>query len=330
MHSKFYDDVIRFFARLRLVKFVYWSLYDKICWYYYYKFKLGSKSKAKIRVLNLEFTSCCDLKCKWCILDNSRKKGFMDINFFGRILDEIINEPRIEVEELALHNAGEVLLHPKFKEMLGVLGKKKQEAEMHGKKFPYILFLTNAMQLTEDKIKAILECNAINFVRFSIDGGNKERFEEIRRGAKWETVLGNVQNFIRLNKESGKNLRTGIISIIDKDCPLDLEFRELIREVEYMPRPPHNWDGSKDLGLMDGFGVKPKKGFCHFIFKNLAILYDGRVVPCCADLNARGVVGDLNKESLYDVYYGEKRTEIIKKMRCGLRHEIELCKNCGL
>ncbi len=325
-----FDRTIRFFSRLRFVKFVYWLFYDKICWYYYYKFKLSSKSEAKIRVLNLEFTSCCDLKCKWCILDNSRKKGFMDIKFFEQILGEVINEPRIEVEEIALHNAGEALLHPKFKDMLKVLGEKKQEARLNGKKFPYILFLTNAMQLTEDKIKAVLECDAIDFVRFSIDGGTREKFEDIRKGAKWDTVLNNVKNFIKLNKESGKNLRTGIISIIDRDQELAPEFQELIKEVEYMPRPPHNWDGSKDLGLTNGFGIKPKKGFCHFIFKNLAILYDGRVVPCCADLNARGVVGDLNKENLYDIYYGEKRLEMIRKMRNGLRHEIELCRNCGL
>lgn len=62
----------------------------------------------------------------------------------------------------------------------------------------------------------------------------------------------------------------------------------------------------------------------------MAILWDGKVVPCCNDLNGRGVIGDLSLQTLIDVYGGSKRKTMISLMRQNRRNEIRLCKQCTL
>ncbi len=301
----------------------FYNSYLKSKIYLYFKLlNLENIKDIALDVLGIEFTSICDLKCKWCSLDNSRAKGFMEPKLFKKILDDI-SQSDIKIKHITLHHAGETLLHPKFREMLEILGEKKKNTP----NFPYISLLTNATTLDDNKINAILETNSIDWMRFSIDGGNKKDFEAIRRGAKWENVLSNVNKFLDKNKKTGKNIKTSILCLMTNPSKqVSEEFKKLLEKVdEYRINPPHNWDGSKNLGLKS----KSIKGGCWRALKSMAILWDGRVVPCCADLNGRGIIGDLKTQKLYKVYLGKERLEILNKMKNNQRSKIELCKNCS-
>lgn len=176
----------------------------------------------------------------------------------------------------------------------------------------------------------ILKSNALDDVSFSIDGGNKKDFEYIRRGAKWEKVLKNANDFIDLKNQLGKEVKVGIRSIFIKKPNYSHEFRELIEKVDnYWPIKPHDWDGSKkftDLKIKK----EPRRSFCNFIFRNLVILWDGRVSPCCSDLNGRGIIGNFKKQSIRQIYFCKARKTMIEKMARGQRQKITLCQNCTL
>lgn len=291
--------------------------------YVYFKFLDIEKTKdINLDVLGIEFTSICDLNCKWCSLDDSRPKGYMDPELFKKILEKV-SQPNAHIKHIPLHHSGETLLHPKFREMLEILSNKRKNTP----NFPYVSLLTNATVLDDNKIKAILETDAIDYIRFSIDGGNKKDFENIRRGAKWYKVLYNVNNFLNKNKETGKNIKTAIFSITPNPYKnMSKEFKELVKKVdEYKITLPHNWDGSKDLGLK----FEPLKGGCWRALRSMDILWDGRVVPCCIDLNGRGIIGDLKTQTLSEIYHGKERKDILNKMKNKQRDEIELCKNCN-
>ncbi|HHH54973.1 MAG TPA: radical SAM protein, partial [Bacteroidetes bacterium] len=55
--------------------------------------------------------------------------------------------------------------------------------------------------------------------------------------------------------------------------------------------------------------------------------WDGRVVPCCFDKDAKFVMGELKENSFYEVWdndnYAAFRTAISKG-----RDKIDMCKNC--
>lgn len=74
---------------------------------------------------------------------------------------------------------------------------------------------------------------------------------------------------------------------------------------------------------------KPKfsKERCVLPFKQLIIRPDGKVSLCCNDPLGKMTLGDLNKESLSDVWYGEPFLEVRKKLMDG-RENLDHCRYC--
>ncbi len=289
--------------------------------------------RTRIGVLNIELTSLCNLNCRSCSLDRKRK-DFMDLSFFKKVLDQILSE-RIKIKEIALFNAGESLLHPRFGEFLKVIEEKKEEFRLHGKEFPFVSIVTNSTRLDKWKHE-ILTTNALDHIRFSVDGGTKKDFEYNRRGAKWEDVLKKINKFLDENEKT-RRMKTTVYSLISSKAKVSKEFSDLIKRVDvYVPRTPHNWDGKQELDIKikemakKGGQFKPRKGFCDIILNSVVILSDGRVTPCCVDINAKGVLGDLKEKNFLDIYYGKERQDMLKRMRVNKRQDIDLCKNCGV
>ena len=62
----------------------------------------------------------------------------------------------------------------------------------------------------------------------------------------------------------------------------------------------------------------------------MTILHDGRVVPCTVEWSGETVIGDLNNESLVDVWRGEAMTEIRNKILDKRMQCLSLCINCDI
>ncbi len=280
--------------------------------------------RAIIRDLNLELCSACNLRCRWCSLDSKLRAGVMKLDLLDRLLEEIRDESRYDVRTLNLHHSGDVLLHPKFPQFLERIARERRER----RRFPYVTLLTSATHLRGEKAAALLDHDAVDWIRFSVDGGNPADFEHIRVGAKWDEVVGNIHAFLDEAERRGKRLRTGIITLFARPDPeVTDEFRALVRRVtNYMPRPPHNWVGKTDLGLEPK--REPPRGLCSFVLFQAVVLYDGKVTLCCNDLNAQGVIGDLGEQSLYDIFRGPRRAEVIRMLRAERRAELPFCGSC--
>ena len=277
--------------------------------------------------LNLELCSACNLRCRFCSLDSKLRAGVMRIETLDRVLEEIKDDDKFDVRTLNLHHSGDVLLHPKFPQFLERIA---QEKAARGKRFPYVTTLTSATHLKGDKAEALIETGAVDWIRFSVDGGNRESFEDIRVGAKWDEVLGNINSFLDEAERRGKKLRTGIVAVFDKPEPqLSDEFNRLVRRVtNYMPRNPHTWVGKKNVGV-ERKPVQPT-GLCSFVLYQSVILYDGGVTLCCNDLNGQGVIGNVHESSLYDVFRGPKRAAAIQAMKESRRRDLRLCGMCEM
>lgn len=292
--------------------------------------------KMALDTLHIEFTSCCNLHCQMCPVGmglDTVKKGFMEYELFKKIINYITDTPDIYVESLYLWQGGEILLHPKLKEMLYFLGKAKKNFRRPLK----TCFLTNVTLLTKEKAEYILDSDSIDEFYFSIDYGNKKGFEEARKGAIWEDVIKKANDFVDLKNKKGKKVTTGIFcitSLNDKNLVFSEDFLDLIRKIDYFhPREAHNWDGSQDgldLGKYAASDTKPKQGLCGRIESVMAVLFSGLVVPCCQDLLGKGVMGDLNQETLLEVYSGARRKKMIELLKNNMRDKVDLCKNCAL
>jgi len=297
---------------------------------------LRRRYKMALDTLYIEFTSSCNLRCQMCPVgmgSDEAKRGFLSVDLFKKIINYIKETPDIYVGSIFLWQAGEILMHPRLGEMLRFLGEAKKSCRV----FPKVHFLTNVALLTKEKAGIVLDSDSIDEVYFSIDHGNKQGFEEMRRGAIWEDVIGKANDFIDLKNKKGKKVKTGIFcitSLSDNSLVFSDDFLSLVRRIDYFhPRESHNWDGSQaglNLGKYAVSDMEPKKGLCNRIENVMAVLANGVVVPCCQDLLGKGAMGDLNKEILLEIYNGEIRRKMIGLLRDGMRDKVELCKNCAL
>jgi len=274
------------------------------------------KTVCVIDRVNIELTNYCNLKCLWCAGSGDRKKGFMDFNTFTRALDQILSD-NIIVHEIHIYIVGESLLHPdfcKFVEFLGKLQKKQK-----------IVLVTNATLLSDLIMDCIITSKGLDVIQFSVDGGTKETFEWLRRGAKWDDTINKINRFLEKNN---KCVKTGLITI-DMGAHFNEEFKKIVEQVDFFDfRSPHNWTGQdelKDFNLKKIFNPHP----CKFIQNNLVILWNGDVTLCCADLHGRGVIGNIYTKNIKDLWRGE-RLSIFRKQASGRKKEIDLCKECSI
>jgi hypothetical protein len=279
-----------------------------------------------VKFINIELTSVCNLRCTTCGLDQKKRKTFTDPVFFKELLFYIVDNPEISSWIICLQHAGESLLHPQFLDLMEIVGDVKK-----GKKgLPTFMLFTNGTKMDESYSKSILK--NLDYLHFSVDGGNKEDFEKMRVGAIWEEVLGNIELFLELRDKINPNFQVHIncIKKLGSKNTYAREFTNITRRITgFRVIDAHAWDGMKKVEHHFGNKMPAKKGLCCMIESGLVVLSDKRVVPCGVDLNATTIIGDLSKETLLDVWLkSEKRHEMIRLMKQGRRQEIPLCRVC--
>jgi len=286
--------------------------------------------KTSTTEVNLEFVNYCNLRCKWCSVDHAQKKYVMSKELLHKFFDNFLQDSRFHgIKEINLFNGGETLLHPEFIDMLKAIKDYKCRFIEKGLRFPILSLLTNGMLLNAELSQKIAEVDVLDLVRFSVDGGSRERCEELRGGVKWATVAKNIEDFIKV---SNRKCRTGIICVIDYDKPKTIdwmtdEFKALCGLVDHVElRYPHDWMGDVKVA-----GLKKKfQNHCHFLIHSLVVLPNGNVAVCCGDLNGKkGAVGNLLEQDLFQIYNSPLRATIIRKLLSGKRDQIDLCKNCS-
>lgn len=305
-----------------------------INYFLFYKYSF-LKKKTSITEINIEFVSYCNLRCKLCSLDHTKTKIRMSPEILKRFFENILDDKRFRsVKTIHLYNAGEVLLHPKLSEMLGIIQHFKKIFADRSVPFPRIALLTNATLLDQENSEILIHSQVLDNIRFSMDGGSKEMFEEMRERAKWDSFVKNVSQFCELNKKSSKPIPTGIITLVDYKNKLNTdwmsaEFKSLLDTVDgYELRYAHNWGGDVEIEELNNKNKKSYKVGCSLLMHQLVLLPNGDVTVCCADLNSKGVIGNINKETLFDIYKKPQRLEMLNKFIRGKKKDIDLCKNC--
>ena len=110
--------------------------------------------------------------------------------------------------EKALHFTanGEPLLHKGLEEMVKYANEKGiQEVIVH----------TNATPITKKRALSLLDAG-IHRLAISFDSPNKETYEKLRVGAKFEDTLKKIKQFVKLRDEQGKLLPTVRVQMVDQ------------------------------------------------------------------------------------------------------------------
>ena len=245
----------------------------------------------------------------------TRQKGFMTKDMFVRIIDEI----KGKTEFIYLYGMGESLLHPHFFEMAGYAVKNGIKTS----------FSTNITLLSEDNSRRLLE-SGIDFVVLALDGTNKETYEKIRVNSHFEKNIEQTKRFLTLKKRLGSrtyvDLQFILMDINRKDVP---KIKSLFTEEE---RSAINAYRIKPVYISPSVNNEQvsHRHPCYLLWNTMTIAWDGRVPLCCMDFDAQMVVGDSNKQGIYDIW-NDKALARIRAMHKELKYDnLQICSKCNL
>lgn len=267
--------------------------------------------------LDIELTNACNLKCAMCWQANylSYPKGFMSLDLYKKVIDEGV---RKGVRAIKLQSRGEAMLHPDIVEAIRY-AKKKGIIDVH--------LTTNATLLRRDVWKDYLE-SGLDILNLSIDRSHRDSFDELYGGGAYEAVIDNMIGFLKLRKELGKEkpyVKLQVVRFGDDVDPYVKEKADMMR------------------GLVDKIVVDPVfKLFddkaktndemisapCSYLWQRMVINYDGKVTMCCRDYNCVRIMGDINNQTLEEVWSGTAYKNT-RAAHTGMRRDmIDICATC--
>ena len=234
--------------------------------------------------------------------------------YFKKIIDEIGGK----VPALKLSLRGEATLNKNFVECIKYAkekGIKEVSTLTHGFKLDIPFF--------EKIVKA-----GIDWITISIDGV-EETYNEIRKPLKFNDLLNKIKNIKKYKDRN--NLKKPVIKVqgiwpaVAKDPDKYYNtFAPIVDQVAFNPLIDYLWNDEEIEYLDEDFS-------CPQQYQRLVVGADGLVMKCSNDEENKEVVGNLNNESVYDVWHGEK----LKKVR-DIHKEIKgymnssVCRKCYL
>ncbi len=293
--------------------------------------------------LTMDTTNRCNAKCKWCP-HPQMKHDFkeMDWDLFKTIIDDYASVGGT----IRLGNFGEPLMDKLFVQRVKYVREKKT--------IQYIDMNTNLFFLDLSKARELVDLQ-MNF-HVSLDEVDEKLYEEIK-GIEFKRVIENLFMLAKVNSESRNPVRISVkfktIQSLDelKSNPIFKKMMILCDEgklfMDILPISKsdciNNMGGNfNSSGFLTKYFNNGKvnrtyKDYnltnpapCSAFWRNLVIMPDGQVVQCCVDVRKKIIVGDLNKQTVKDIWLGESFKELRKRAVNRERSRMELCAECDL
>ncbi len=243
----------------------------------------------------VELTNICNARCTICATPQMvRPRRIMPFPLFQQIVDECSRRKATRILPF-LH--GESLLVPGVLDYFRYIRKAAPLTELN--------LTSNGSRLSAELAEQILQEDLVDSLIFSIDGGNKETFEKIRLNLSYDEVRSNILHFIRRRNELGKRSpRVSIAMVtVEENRHTRRQLREAWKEADDVRFSVYfNWAGK----LANFERTSNKINYCERLQHYITILADGRVAMCCFDSEAEFAVGDVNTQSIHEVWHSEE------------------------
>ncbi|MBQ1264139.1 MAG: radical SAM protein [Oscillospiraceae bacterium] len=275
----------------------------------------------KFQRVYLEITNVCNRACAFCP-GTKREKRFLSTDEFRTLAEKI----RPHTDYLYLHVMGEPLLHPELKQILSI-------AKSLGLR---VIITTNGTLLAQVS-DTILQSECVHKVHISLhafeanDGGDLSDYvNSCANFGKAASSLGILVNFRLWNLDGattvGLNTQNDAILRI-----LHAVFTEYWEQ--------NTWGYRLCDGVFVQYGerfdwpdqdakILRSHGLCYALRRQIAVLCDGTVVPCCLDHDGSLPLGNLFEQSLEQILQGNLAQSVLRGVS-GRGELAELCKRCG-
>lgn len=268
------------------------------------------------RELRIETTNMCNAHCVMCPREKMKRPvGILDMKLFMRVVDEAYE---LGASIVSLGNYGEAFLDPYIFERAAYIKAKGMS----------VYVLTNGSMV--DKKAADRVILYFDKIRFSAYGTTKEVFEKVHRKLNYEKCLENARYLVdERNRRKSRSPKIEVYFLMmeeNKHQAEDFKKRWMNYADDIAIWRPHNWGDGRKYRIFDR---TEKKVTCGRPDNSpVQVQWDGTVVPCCYDYDSNMILGDLTRNSLYEVLTGEEYNKLRKAHNEGNFHLYPFCDQC--
>jgi len=268
--------------------------------------------------LQLETTSTCNAKCSFCVYPVAgRAGGLMAMSLFKGIIDEAAGIPVID--RFVFHGLGEPLLDPHLEDRIWYARSKKPQAHRE--------IFTNGVYLAPEKFEA-LKAAGLTSLTVSVNAVRAEQHEKIMGlVGKFDTVQKNARYAIDNQGDCAVHIHAvkNDDSFTREDVPVFYaQWGNRNFGGHGICIVEGNWAGSNRTQHRNW---KPNES-CYRALGQMYILYDGRVSMCCFDPTGKTIFGDLNKQTIRQVYNSKEYLNFRIAHDQDRADEYQQCRDC--
>jgi radical SAM protein with 4Fe4S-binding SPASM domain len=278
----------------------------------------------KLKKIYCEICGACNLRCDFCPLPDS-PRGMMSLAFFQQVLAQVAPVG----ERLYLHVLGEPLLHPELPEILAACLRAGMPVHL----------VTNGTMLGLDSPALHPAVKEVSISLQSLEGQGQDADGYMARifdfaDQAWRQRPDLSVNFRLWNQQDGsvawseQPLAKRVLEHYQASVPAGLmTTRDFPDSVRLGSR--HFLCFARRFDWPDlGNAIDRRHGYCQGLANQLAILADGRVVPCCLDHAGVIALGNLHDQSLAEILQAPRAVALRTAFSAGDLAEA-LCRHCS-
>ncbi|MCF8369674.1 MAG: SPASM domain-containing protein [Bacteroidales bacterium] len=244
------------------------------------------------KIIEIETINRCNNTCQFCPVNIENEK-----RPFAKMTDVLFTKIINELSQI--NYSGTVLFHSNNEPLLDDELENKIRYTKNKCNNVYISFYTNGKLLTVDKI--------LKFKNAGID----------------KITINSYSNDLILRKKIYK-----VINSLKKMKPEKYPLIVVVlRKYDEVLNNRGGIAPNKNALLNDEYKYFQNSP-CYLPFEEMVLRPDGKVSLCSNDAYGRLTLGDLNTESLINVWNNEKYEEIRRKLTENRRFELEICNQC--
>ena len=253
----------------------------------------------------LELSNACNHACLFCAHQKMKRKvGKMKPAMVESALRQAYE---LGTRECGFYATGEPFIVPELPDYIA-LAKKIG--------YTYVYLTSNGALATPERIRAVIDAG-LDSLKFSINAPTRELYKFIHGKDDFDTVVEHLKYLHDYREQTGGKFKiyvTGILTRFTEDLrgmyfekfgPLvdQIVFKLVYNQGGYMPEIEH---------LLKCRCDTETHRRCNLPFDALCVTQEGYLSVENADYENMLVVGDLNKQSLKDAWYGPKMTDVRK------------------
>ncbi len=208
-----------------------------------------------------------------------------------------------------------------------------------------VFIVTNGILLVPERVRALL-ASGLDMMHLSVNGYQREDYEAINRGRDFGVFTENLEYLLSQDLS-----RLGLQLSFIMNAKYAGELRAAVRNYRRRGLNVHvhgisNRGGLVDAWLMEEYGrttrldsmrnrlLKPLARrllpCCPYPFFQCSILANGQVLMCTHDWSRHTIVGDLNTQSIREVWNGKPMAEIRRLFLAGRMKDVPACARCNV